>query len=102
MIKLKSLLKEEMTNLGGMKISLELIDLFFTLEMCPKGNIYAYPQDQTRVFKALSRFGEDPLVKTLLNKINNKYGERGFYLFNQEAVDPTKPIMFRYVSNDQA
>lgn len=91
-----------MTSLGGMKISLQLVDLYFTLEMCPKGNIYAYPQDQTRVFKALSRFGEKPLVETLLNKINNKYGEYGFYLFNQQAVDPTKPLMFLYVPNDKA
>ncbi len=100
MIKLKSLLKEEMTNLGGMKIPLQLVDLYFTLEQCPKGNIYVYPQDQTRLFKALSRFGETQIVQTLLNKINNVYGENGFYLHNKQPVDPTKPIVYMYVPND--
>ncbi len=102
MIKLKSLLKEEMTNLGGMKIPIQLVDLYFALEKCPKGNIYASAQDQTRLFKALSKFGETAVVQPLLNKINNVYGEKGFYLLNQQEIDPTKPIMFHYIPNDQA
>ena len=91
-----------MTSLGGMKVPIQLVDLYFTLERCPKGNIYAYPQDQTRLFKALDKFGEPAVVQPLLNKINNVYGEKGFYLLNQQTVDPTKPIMFLYVPNDKA
>lgn len=100
MIKLKSLLKEEMTDLGGMKVPIQLVDLYFNLQMCPKGNIYASPLDQTRLFKALNKFGEKAVVEPLLNKINNKYGENGFYLLNQQAIDPGKPIMFLHVPND--
>ena len=99
MIKLKSLLKEEMTYLGGMKVPVQLVDMFYTLEMCPKGNIYVYPQNQTRLFKGLEKFGEKAIVEPLLNQINNKYGEKGYYRFNQTEVDPTKPLMFLYVPN---
>ncbi len=100
MIKLKSLLKEEMSSLGGMKVPVQLVDMFYTLEMCPKGNIHVYPQDQTRLVKALEKFGEKAVVEPLLNKINNKYGEKGFYKFGQTQVDPTKPLMFLYTPND--
>lgn len=102
MIKLKNLLKEEMTSLGGMKIPVQLVDVFFTLERCPKGNIYAYPKDQTRLYKAINKFGEKAVVEPLLNKINNVYGEKGFYLLYTQSVDVTKPIMFLYVPNDKA
>lgn len=89
-----------MTGLGNMKVSIQLVDLFFTLQQCPKGNIYAYPQDQTRLYKALSRFGEEPVLKTLLNKVNNVYGERGYYRPLDQPIDATKPITFLYVPND--
>lgn len=91
-----------MTSLGNMKVSVQLVDLFFNLEQCPKGYVYAYPLDQTRLFKAVEKFGEEPVIKTLLNKINNVYGEKGFYLYNQAPVDPAKPLTFVYVPNDQA
>lgn len=100
MIKLKSLLKEEMTSLGSMKVPIQLVDLYFNLEQCPKGNIYAYAQNQTRLYKALSRFGEEPVAKTLLNKINNVYGEYGHYRLTQPITDPAKPIMFLFIPND--
>lgn len=102
MIKLKSLLKEEMVSLGGMKIPLQLTNLYFTLEMCPKHNIYVHAQDQTRLYKALERFGEKATIEPILNKINNRYGETGFYTLASANIDATKPIMFKFVPNDQA
>lgn len=100
MIKLKTLLKEQTYDLGGMKTSVHLVDVFYSLHMNEKGDIYAYPQDQTRLVKALDRFGEEPVVNILLNKINNKYGETGFYLYKQGELDPTKPLTFLFVPND--
>lgn len=102
MIKLKSLLKEQTYDLGGMKTSVQLVDIFYSLHMNERGDIYAYPQDQTRLVKALDRFGDKPVIENILNKINNKYGNKGFYLFQQGTIDPTQPLVFVYVPNDQA
>jgi hypothetical protein len=102
MIKLKSLLKEQTYNLGGMKTSVQLVDVYYSLHQNERGDIYAYPQDQTRLVKALDRFGEKAVIEILLNKINNRYGDAGFYLFQQGPIDPTKPLVFLYVPNDQA
>ena len=99
MIKLKSLLKEQFTDLGRMKVPIQLVDMYYSLHQNEKGDIYAYPVDQTRLFKALSKFGETSTVEPLLNKINNKYGE-SFYFQLVSVVDPTKPLIFQYTPND--
>ena len=99
MIKLKSLLKEQFVDLGNMKIPLQQTDLYYTLHQNEKGDIYAYVSDQTRLFKALERFGEKATIEPLLNKINNKFGDCGFFRL-ATPIDVTKPIIFAYTPND--
>lgn len=99
MIKLKSLLKEQFTDLGRMKVPIQLVDMYYSLHQNEKGDIYVYPVDQTRLFKALDRFGEKTTVEPLLNKINNKYGDCGYFRL-ASIVDPGKPLIFLYTPND--
>jgi hypothetical protein len=99
MIKLKSLLKEQFTDLGRMKVPIQLVDMYYSLHQNEKGDIYAYPVDQTRLFKALDKFGEKATVEPLLNKINNKYGDCGYFRLATTA-DPGKPLIFLYTPND--
>jgi hypothetical protein len=99
MIKLRSLLKEQFTDLGRVKVPIQLVDMYYSLHQNERGDIYAYPVDQTRLFKALGKFGEKATIEPLLNKINNQYGDCGFFQLSS-VVDPTKPLIFLYTPND--
>lgn len=98
MIKLKDLLGESWEDLGGMKTTVDLWDVYFNIQRAENGDIYAYPVDQTRLFKAVDKFGYDRAVLPLLNKVNNQLTpSNGHYIISNPVYDPTKPLVFTYV-----
>jgi hypothetical protein len=98
MIKLKNILAESWEDLGGMKISVDLWDVYFNVQRAENGDIYAYPLDQTRLFKAVGKFGYDAAVLPLLNKVNNQLSpDSGYYVIDNPKYDPTKPLVFTFV-----
>jgi hypothetical protein len=95
MIKLKEILDKHWEDLGGMKVTVDLWDVYFNIQRAENGDIYAYPIDQTRLFKAVSKFGYDAAVLPLLNKVNNQISPDDAYY---KIVDPVytqgKPLIF--------
>ncbi len=102
MIKLKSLLREESekVSLGHQKVTIRQIDMYYALYQLPDGSIVAYPQDQSRLFEMINKFGFNTVIDPLTNLINNEYGECGFFSIQQQGdVEVTKPLMYKYVPN---
>tara|TARA_R110000868_G_scaffold354932_4_gene616187 strand:- start:322 stop:624 length:303 start_codon:yes stop_codon:yes gene_type:complete len=97
-IKLKNILGESWEDLGGMKTTVNLWDIYFNIQRAQNGDIYAYPIDQTRLFKAVSKVGYEATVLPLLHKINNQLTpSNGYYIISNPVYDPTKPLVFTYV-----
>lgn len=95
MIKLKNILGECWEDLGGMKTTVDLWDVYFNIQRHENGDIYAYPLDQTRLFKAVSKFGYDAAVLPLLNKVNNQLStNNAYYTIANPTYDPGKPLVF--------
>lgn len=100
MIKLKTLLRETMYGLGGLKVTIKLVDMYYNLEQDAEGNIYAYPRNQTRLVKALEKFGDVDVIESLVNTVNGKYANNGVYRHDGRPLDPTQPIKLQYQPND--
>ena len=106
MIKLRDILesafnKKELDecweDLGSMKSGVQLVDIYYDIQRGKNGDIYAYPLDQTRLFKAVNKFGYVAVVGPLLSKINNNYGPTdGYYVLGSNVYEPTKPVVFVY------
>jgi len=95
MIKLKNILGECWEDLGGMRTTVDLWDVYFNIQRHESGDIYAYPVDQTRLYKAINKFGYDRAVLPLLNKVNNQLSpNNGKYVIANPEYDPTKPLVF--------
>lgn len=101
MIKLKDLIKESnIVNLGQRKVTIRQVDMYYTLYKKEDGTILAYPQDQSRLFEMINKFGEKEVISPLTNIINNVYGESGFYTLRQTELDVTKPIEYIFIKNN--
>lgn len=102
MIKLKHLLREEneKVSLGHKKMTVRQVDMYYALYQLADGSIVAYPQDQSRLFEMINKFGFSTVIDPLTSLINNKYGECGFYkLLQQGEVEVSKPLMYKYIPN---
>lgn len=94
MIKLKSLIKEQREiDLGPIKVTVQMVDLFFRLIQKADGTILAFPEKQTRLFKSLDKFGFDATVSPLLAIINNKFGKDKVYT-KPSNVEMGEPLVF--------
>lgn len=101
MIKLSSLLKEEhdRLSLGQQKVTIRQIDMYYALYRLQDGTILVYPQDQSRLFEMINKFGFKEVIDPLTNIINNKYGNKGFFVIKGEEFDATKPIQYIFIKN---
>lgn len=102
MIKLKSLLKEDSDKLymGQQKVTVRQIDMYYALYRLANNTILAYPQDQSRLFEMIGKFGFNEVIDPLTNIINNKYGNKGFFVIKGEEFDATKPIEYIFIKNN--
>lgn len=101
MIKLSSLLKEERDrlSLGQQKVTIRQIDMYYALYRLQDGTILVYPQDQSRLFEMINKFGFKEVIDPLTNIINNKYGNKGFFMLKNKEFNVSNPIEYIFIKN---
>ena len=63
------------------------------------GSLFCFIGDEINNWETIGKFGFNEVIDPLTNIINNKYGNKGFFVIKGEEFDATKPIEYIFIKN---